>query len=136
MDSHASIELTDEQQRVMELLAAGRNVFCTGFAGTGKSFLLAEVLTLHSMRGNTVVTASSGLAALNINGQTIHRFAGVGAAEGPVGDVVDAARGDARVVERWTDCGLLIIDVLGRIIQTMGGIITATHDSYDGSFRL
>jgi ATP-dependent DNA helicase PIF1 len=111
--ARTGITLTAEQQRVVELLRDGRNVFCTGFAGTGKSFLLAEVLrrrSMYSIHGHTVVTASSGLAALNINGQTIHRFAGIGTAEGPVGYVVDAACGDPRVVERWQDCGLLIVD--------------------------
>ena len=118
MNTKTNVTLTAEQQRVMELLQAGRNVFCTGFAGTGKSFLLTEVLnrrSMYSIHGNTVVTASSGLAALNINGQTIHRFAGVGTAEGPAGYVVDAACSDARVVERWQDCGLLIIDEISML---------------------
>jgi ATP-dependent DNA helicase PIF1 len=110
--------LSAEQQRVIDLLNAGRNVFCTGYAGTGKSFLLSEVQrqrSLHITQGNTVVTASSGLAALNIDGQTIHRFSGVGTAEGPVDYVVDSASRNARTIERWRDCGLVIIDEVSMI---------------------
>jgi ATP-dependent DNA helicase PIF1 len=113
-----SMTLTKEQLRVIELLDAGHNVFCTGYAGTGKSFLLAEVLARRSeynTHGHTVVTASSGLAALNIDGQTIHRFSGVGTAEGPVQYVVDMACRNERVKERWCECNLLIIDEISML---------------------
>lgn len=44
-DSQAdSPQLSDEQQRVLELVLAGRSVFFTGDAGTGKSFLLNRII--------------------------------------------------------------------------------------------
>ena len=50
------------------------NVFITGKAGTGKSTLLAY-LQKHTKK-NQVVLAPTGVAALNVGGQTIHRFFG------------------------------------------------------------
>ena len=113
-----TVTLSVEQQRVLDLINDGQNVFCTGYAGTGKSFLLAEVVRQRSLGatyGNTVVTASSGLAALNVNGQTIHRFAGVGTADGPTDYVVDSASRNMRTIARWRDCGLLVIDEISMI---------------------
>ena len=52
-----------------------RNVFITGSAGVGKSFLLNEILkSLKHLK--VYVTASTGVAACNIRGTTFHRFVG------------------------------------------------------------
>ncbi|MCB1278338.1 PIF1 family ATP-dependent DNA helicase [Prosthecobacter sp.] len=57
------------------LVRQGRNVLLTGQAGTGKSTLLRNELE-HA--GNDVaVTASTGIAALNIGGSTLHRWSGM-----------------------------------------------------------
>lgn len=78
------IELTDlnnEQQAGATHILAGNNVFLTGSAGTGKTFLLRYVIQeLEKMHGeaSVAVTAPTGIAAINIGGQTIHSFAGLG----------------------------------------------------------
>ena len=53
---------------------SGKNVFLTGQAGTGKSHSTKRQLR---RRPDTAVTASTGIAALNIGGMTIHRWAGI-----------------------------------------------------------
>lgn len=50
------------------------SVFLTGRAGTGKSTLLS--LFRHTSRKQCVVLAPTGVAALNVQGQTIHSFFG------------------------------------------------------------
>ena len=65
---------TDEFRAALSLLAAGRHLFLTGKAGTGKSTLIR-----HFMAGtdrNVVVVAPTGIAALNVDGYTIHRLFG------------------------------------------------------------
>ena len=52
----------------------GQNVFVTGRAGTGKSTLLDYFRTIT--RKNVVVLAPTGVAAVNVSGQTIHSFFG------------------------------------------------------------
>lgn len=52
-------------------------LFITGPAGSGKSTLLAMYIK-NNPNKNVVVLASTGTAALNIKGQTIHKFFGFG----------------------------------------------------------
>ena len=70
------IKLTPSQERAIKLLDAGYNVFLTGKAGTGKSFLVDYFVAKHSEK-NIVKCAPTGVAALNIEGVTIHRTFGV-----------------------------------------------------------
>jgi hypothetical protein len=75
-------DLNAEQQSAADHILAGHNVFLTGSAGTGKTFLLRYVIQemekLHGGKGEVAVTAPTGIAAINIGGQTIHSFAGIG----------------------------------------------------------
>lgn len=55
-----------------EILTNRRNVFLTGRAGTGKTTLLRRII--EAERDRAVVLAPTGLAAVNVGGQTIHSF--------------------------------------------------------------
>lgn len=63
-----------EAIRVMN--KTGSNLFLTGEAGTGKSTLLQYFR--RTTEKNVVVLAPTGVAALNVEGQTIHSFCGFG----------------------------------------------------------
>jgi len=60
----------------MKLLDAGLNVFLTGKAGTGKSFLVDYYVEKHPEK-SIIKCAPTGVAALRIGGATIHRTFGV-----------------------------------------------------------
>jgi hypothetical protein len=66
------IEINDGFQRALDLINQGKSVFITGRAGTGKSTLLNHLVASDDVP--QVVLAPTGVAALNVNGQTIHRF--------------------------------------------------------------
>ena len=70
---HHRIEISEQFEKALYLLEeTDRNVFITGKAGTGKSTLLDY---FRSVTGkNIVVLAPTGVAALNVRGQTIHSF--------------------------------------------------------------
>lgn len=76
------VTLSKEQRAILDIVVdQGRSVFFTGSAGTGKSVLLREIiaalrLKYRSRPDAVAVTASTGIAACNIGGTTIHRFAG------------------------------------------------------------
>lgn len=53
----------------------GRSILVTGPAGTGKSTILARLKSMFGQR--LAVTASTGIAALNVGGTTINTFAGL-----------------------------------------------------------
>lgn len=69
---HIGLDFNEDFERAMRLLEEGRSVFITGKAGTGKSTLLRYFLQTTTKK--TVVAAPTGVAALNIGGQTIHRL--------------------------------------------------------------
>ena len=76
------IVLSPEQQAVLQRVMAGENVFFTGSAGTGKSVLLREIIRVCGGRdgqaaGRLGVTASTGIASVNITGCTLHSWAGI-----------------------------------------------------------
>ena len=66
------MELSDSQQSVIDAIneASGGFHFITGKAGTGKSTIVNEL----RKDKRTVVVAPTGIAALNIEGETIHSF--------------------------------------------------------------
>ena len=60
-------------KRVRRLLERGDNIMLHGAAGTGKSTILRAIAKHH---GNCVVLSPTGIAALNVGGQTLHSFFG------------------------------------------------------------
>ncbi|PSN54518.1 ATP-dependent DNA helicase PIF1 [Blattella germanica] len=68
--------LTKEQKEVLNAALGGKNIFFTGSAGTGKSYLLRRILGALPP-DVTVATASTGVAACHIGGVTLHSFAEV-----------------------------------------------------------
>ena len=71
--------LNAEQQRALDLVLEGKNIFVTGVGGTGKSVLLREMRRRLELEGKVVgIAAPTGLAAEAINGTTIHSVAGFG----------------------------------------------------------
>ena len=75
MAANLQIELNPQFAKAFELIdKTGANVFVTGRAGTGKSTLLTYFREQTKKR--IIVLAPTGVAALNVEGQTIHSFFG------------------------------------------------------------
>lgn len=70
-----NIEINPQFEKALHLMEqTDRNIFITGKAGTGKSTLLEYFRSITSK--NIVVLAPTGVAAVNVSGQTIHSFFG------------------------------------------------------------
>ncbi|OGI34307.1 MAG: hypothetical protein A2259_05115 [Candidatus Moranbacteria bacterium RIFOXYA2_FULL_43_15] len=68
-----------KQRTALDILKMGHNVFLTGPAGSGKTFLLNQYIGyLKGKNIGVAVTASTGIAATHMNGQTIHSWSGLG----------------------------------------------------------
>lgn len=59
------------QQKAYEAFLTGKNLFISGGAGTGKSYLLDHIRQNHDI----AITATTGIAAVNVGGVTIHSWA-------------------------------------------------------------
>ncbi|KAK2177701.1 hypothetical protein NP493_583g01066 [Ridgeia piscesae] len=113
----ASVSVTHslnvEQRRVFQAVLSGQNIFFTGSAGTGKSFLLKRIIGSLPPE-HTFATASTGVAACHIGGITLHSFAGIGSGKAPLAQCQQlAAR--TTVTQNWRKCKHLIIDEISMV---------------------
>ncbi|MFH1192081.1 MAG: PIF1 family DEAD/DEAH box helicase [bacterium] len=73
------------QKTALEILKTGQNVFLTGPAGSGKTFVLNKFIKYLKDNNITVaITASTGIAATHLNGKTVHSWSGLG-----INDTID-----------------------------------------------
>ncbi|KAG8345700.1 AAA domain [Trypanosoma vivax] len=103
-------DLAPEKQKVLQLAMDGASLFISGDAGTGKSYLLKciiEALELNGLR--VAVTASTGLAALRIGGNTFHATFGI-----PVNSVEERKKAGLNPVSHlWINTKILAeLDVI------------------------
>jgi ATP-dependent DNA helicase PIF1 len=67
------------QKEALDILKTGRNVFLTGAAGSGKTYVLREYINyLQGLDASIGITASTGIAATHMGGVTIHSWSGIG----------------------------------------------------------
>ncbi|KAB7789900.1 DEAD/DEAH box helicase [Bifidobacterium leontopitheci] len=97
------------QSEALAILNAGANVFLTGAPGAGKTYALNEFIRQARADGADVaVTASTGIAATHVNGQTIHSWSGIGLADVLTTNLLKTIRTRRRRRIQATD--VLIID--------------------------
>ncbi len=64
---------------IKEWISKGKNIFLTGGAGVGKSYLLRSLIASYEVEGKKIAKlASTGMAASLISGQTLHSFFNLG----------------------------------------------------------
>jgi len=67
------------QSKALAILKSGKNVFLTGSAGAGKTYVLNQYIKhLRHHKMGVAITASTGIAATHLGGQTIHSWCGMG----------------------------------------------------------
>lgn len=105
--------LSSGQRKIVERALAGESFFFTGAAGTGKSFVLKEiirVLKMHYDDDEVQVVAPTGMAALELGGWTIHSFAGIGLGLEPMDKLKEKVMKNAKSRNRWRQTCVLIVD--------------------------
>lgn len=107
-------EFTTSQKRALELLKSDCNVFLTGPAGSGKSFVIREFVRTQDVKQFPVL-ASTGAAAVLIGGRTFHSFMGLGIMEGGIDATVERALRDKRIVRRLKNISGFVLDEVSMI---------------------
>ena len=115
-------QLNAEQQVAAARIQSGANIFLTGAAGVGKSFLVHNLIQrLQQAHGEAAVavTASTGVAALAIGGQTLHSWAGIGNGQGSISQLVSRVLANEQATERWRACASLVVDEVSMLEEEM-----------------
>ena len=137
--------LSEEQKQVLNLVVhGGKSVFFTGSAGTGKSVLMREIITELRKKYKTepdrvAITASTGLAACNIGGVTLHSFSGIGLGKENAELLVKKVKKNAKAKSRWLRTRVLIIDEISMVdgelfdkLEKIGRILRSSGRPFGG----
>lgn len=101
--------LNDKQKDFIETATQGDNIFISGGAGTGKSYTVTAYLDNFAPKdANILRMATTGKAAENIGGTTIHRGFGI-----PVGEGVDLDKETPHPSEALLHADIIMIDECG-----------------------
>ena len=108
------------QVDALNILKAGRNVYLTGPAGSGKTYVLNQYIAYLKERGiSTAITASTGIAATHIGGMTIHSWSGIGIKDALSPADIDQLVQKERLFRRYAHTHVLVIDEVSMLHPEM-----------------
>lgn len=115
--------MNEEQQLSLKLAIEGHNIFVSGSAGTGKSYLLSEIArNLRSMGKNVYVTSTTGISCMNfsrsLNPMTVHRWSGIEDGRYTTQEIIDLIKtspGFNCVLDRILKTEVLLIDEISML---------------------
>jgi len=123
-------DLNQGQREALKKLSGEGNVFVTGGAGTGKSYLMRKFLK-GADPVKFPVLASTGAAAVLVGGRTFHSFFGLGILEGGPGATLERALKDRRVIRRLKKISGFVLDevsmIPGVVFETAERIASAAR---------
>lgn len=99
------------QATALSLLSMGHNVFLTGSAGSGKTYVLNQYIGyLRNHNVDVAVTASTGIAATHMGGMTIHAWSGIGIRRTMSDWEIEALEEKQYLWKRYESVKVLVID--------------------------
>lgn len=115
MSKKAALEsLSPEQSIALQVLQSGENVFLTGGAGSGKSYIIRHFMEENDPK-ELPILASTGAAAVLLGGRTFHSFFGLGIMDGGPDATFERARKDSKLMNRLKKVEGVIIDEVSMI---------------------
>lgn len=112
--------MNEEQKAGFELMSRGGNVFLTGDAGTGKSYLLHQFIKKSKYKYKDIaVTSTTGVSAQLLKGQTLHSWAGVGLGTKSASSLIKIIRSNNNKLMAWLTTKVLIIDEVSMLSGTL-----------------
>jgi ATP-dependent DNA helicase PIF1 len=119
--------LTEDQKKFFEAFFDGENIFLTGAAGTGKSYCIRSLFNFLRQHSISVgKTATTGVAALNIDGSTIHSWSGIGLGDEDVNSLLKLVFRNKKAKDRICYSRVLILDEVsmasGELIEKLDEI--------------
>jgi ATP-dependent DNA helicase PIF1 len=104
------------QNQALTILKTGANVFLTGEPGAGKTHTVNAYVAFLRQHGiEPAITASTGIAATHIHGQTIHSWSGIGIRRSLSPYDLDKMASTEYLVRRIQKTKVLILDEVSMI---------------------
>lgn len=105
-----------QQTEAFDLLKMGKNIFLTGEAGAGKTYLLNKYIQyLKENNVKVAVTASTGIAATHLQGNTIHSWSGIGVRDSLSEEDLEKIITSDRVKRNYRKTRVLVIDEISML---------------------
>lgn len=107
------MELNADQAAAFTAVQAGQNIFLTGPAGSGKSYLIRRIVEWAESSGKILsVTALTGCAALLLGNKakTLHSWAGIGLGREDADKLAGSVLKNPRKKRSWKRTDILIVD--------------------------
>lgn len=122
------------QEKALEILKTGANVFLTGEPGAGKTHTIGMFVEwLNSERKDYAITASTGIAASHLDGSTIHSWAGLGIRRGLVPEQLDGIKRNSYLVDRIKPIKVLVIDEISMLdavnLNDVNAVLQTVHNN-------
>jgi ATP-dependent DNA helicase PIF1 len=102
-----------DQVRAVELAISGKSFFLTGAGGTGKSYVIRNIVdALKRDQKDVALTAMTGCAALLLGkgAKTLHSWAGIGLGKESAQTLIVKIRKSFKGKKNWLGSDVLIID--------------------------
>ena len=107
------------QSTALNILRSGKNVFLTGQAGSGKTYVINQYISrLWSCGVQVAITASTGIAATHIGGVTIHSWSGIGIKDHLSDHDLELIAQKEHIYKNITGVSVLIIDEISMLSAT------------------
>ena len=138
---YAHMELNSDQKTAFEAVQSGKNIFLTGPAGSGKSFLIRHILEWAPSVSRTIaVTALTGCAALLLGkAKTLHSWSGIGLGKESVETLITNILKKPKQKRVWKKTDILVIDEVSMMtpelfekLDTIGKRIRASEKPWGG----
>lgn len=111
-NSFETLGLSKSQEKAFDLFKKNKSIAIIGSAGTGKSKLIKTIenYTKINTNKNIAVCATTGIAAYNINGMTIHSFMGIGTGENDIDYLVRKVYRKKSIRDKIMAIDIIILD--------------------------
>ncbi len=110
------------EQKYAYDLVGKKNIFITGEAGSGKTFLLNKIIekckTIYNKK-NIGITSLSGISSILIKGTTLHSYLGIGLGTLPEKKLIDKILKRGNFLNIWKNMSILIIDEISLLTEEL-----------------
>ncbi len=125
-----------KQENALNILKLGKNVFITGSAGTGKTYLLNKFIKyLKSKDIYPAIVAPTGISASHLKGSTIHSFFYLGIRNNIDEGYIDFLLDKKYLQKRFENLQVLIIDEISMVSPEIFSAMDLILQSFKGSIE-